>query len=73
MSLSLKVINTSHDVSHVFAGYCYQANEALEDSKNLREFVNFLLAFRVCIQYKVTRSVVLHNNINTLKVLLVLD
>ena len=30
-------------------GYCYQANDALEESDILREFVNFILAFRVCI------------------------
>lgn len=43
-----------HCVSHVTApslvgvDYCYRANDMLQDSDNLREFVNFLLAFRVC-------------------------
>jgi len=43
-------------LSHVTAlslvvDYCYRASGTLEDSDNLREFVNFLLAFRVCELY----------------------
>jgi len=34
--------------SLVGVDYCYRANDMLQDSDNLREFVNFLLAFRVC-------------------------
>lgn len=51
-------------IMYVPTDYCYQANEALEESEDLRGFVNFLLAFRVrtqCNVWLVEEDLLKHN------------